>query len=88
MATYLISYDLRNQRNYEELFQAIKAYGTWAHIHQSFWAVVTTQSAEEVRDDLTQHMDSDDQIFVAKYGSEAAWRGTICKYEWLHDNLN
>ena len=45
MASYIISYDLRKpERNYEALYEAIKAYGTWAHINESLWAVVTSQT--------------------------------------------
>ncbi len=29
MKVYQINYDLRKQRNYEELYKKIKAYGTW-----------------------------------------------------------
>lgn len=87
MPCYLVSYDLLRNRDYEPLYAAIKAYGTWAHIHESVWAVVTSQSAVQVRDTLSQHIDSDDRIFVLKSGVEAAWRGVICKSEWLKANL-
>jgi hypothetical protein len=84
---YIINYDLHNNRNYDELIEAIKSYGTWAKILLSCWAIVTTKSAEEVRNHLLQHMDSDDSIFVVKSGREAAWRGVICPNQWLKDNL-
>lgn len=29
MKVYQINYDLRKQRNYDELYKKIKAYGTW-----------------------------------------------------------
>lgn len=87
MPCYLISYDLLKSRNYEPLYAAIKAYGTWAHIHESVWAVVTSNSAVQIRDDLLRHVDADDRIFVVKSGSEAAWRGVICKSEWLKENI-
>ena len=88
MACYLVSYDLREpQRDYEKLYAAIKSYGTWAHINESLWAVVTTKSALEVRDHLLQYLNADDRLFVVKSGVEAAWRNTICKTEWLKDHL-
>ncbi len=87
MACYVISYDLRKQRNYEALFEAIKSYGTWAHVLESTWAIKTAKSAAEVRDHLAGHMDSDDGLFVVKSGGEAAWRDVNCKAEWLKENL-
>lgn len=88
MPCYIISYDLRNPgRNYDKLYEAIKAYGTWAHINESLWAVVTSQTAVQVRDNLLQHIDSNDRIFIIKSGTEAAWRNAICKTEWLKENL-
>lgn len=87
MATFIVSYDLVKQRDYESLYKAIEAYGTWAHIHESVWAVVTSDSAESVRDNLLAHVDADDRVFVIKSGHEAAWRGILCTSEWLQDNL-
>jgi hypothetical protein len=87
MATFIISYDLVKQRGYESLYNAIKAYGTWAHIHESVWAVVTNDSAESVCNNLLTHVDADDRLFVVKSGREAAWRGVLCASKWLQDNL-
>lgn len=88
MATYIVTYDLRApNRNYEALYEAIKEYRTWAHINESVWAVVTEQSAVVVRDYLMQFMDQNDSIFVVKSGAEAAWRGVLCKNEWLKEHL-
>lgn len=88
MPCYVISYDLRQPgRNYEPLYDAIKAYGTWAKINESFWAVVTNQSATQVRDYLLRYLDSNDRIFVLKSGTEAAWRHQICENSWLKENL-
>ena len=87
MACYIISYDLRKDRDYESLYEAIKSYGTWAHITESTWAVVTSQTAVQVRDYLLSHMDQDDGLFVVKSGIEAAWKNVICRSQWLKDNL-
>ena len=87
MACYIISYDLRNSRNYESLYNAIKSYSKWARINESTWAVVTVKSAVEIRNHLTSVTDGDDRLFVVKSGIEAAWRNSICKNEWLKENL-
>lgn len=89
MNCYIISYDLNrgSDFDYSRLHDAIKAYGTWAHINKSVWAVVTSQSAAEVRGSLMERMDSGDSIFVVKSGVEAAWSNVICRNKWLQDNL-
>jgi hypothetical protein len=88
MACYIISYDLRlSSRNYDSLYEAIRAYGKWAHVNKSVWAVVTSQTAVQIRDNLLRHVDTNDRLFIVKSGVEAAWRNTICKSEWLKENL-
>jgi CRISPR/Cas system-associated endoribonuclease Cas2 len=88
MSCYIVSYDLRKPgRNYDSLYSAIKTYTKWARINESVWAVVTPQSAVQIRDYLGQFMDSNDRLFVVKSGVEAAWRQSICKNEWLKENL-
>jgi hypothetical protein len=89
MACYIVSYDLRKPgRNYEKLYEGIQSYTTWAHINESLWAVVTaSHTATQVRDYLSQFIDSDDRIFVIKSGVEAAWRQAMCKNEWLKEHL-
>lgn len=87
MPCYIISYDLVKERDYAELITAIKAYRTWAHIHESLWAVVTENTATQIRDDLRQHVDADDRLFVIRSGTGAAWRNVLCKNEWLRKHL-
>lgn len=88
MATYIISYDLKKPgQNYGQLYDAIKSYGTWAHMNESLWAVVTANTAVQVRDHLTRYIDTNDRLFVIKSGVEAAWRNSICKNEWLKEHL-
>jgi hypothetical protein len=83
MLTFIISYDLVGERDYETLFQAIRSYGTFAHIHESLWAVVTEQNAAQVRDYLLRFMDHDDRLIVVESANHAAWRGVLCTQEWL-----
>ena len=87
MPCYMVSYDLRKVRDYEKLFEAIKSYGTWSHVLESCWAVVTVQSTSSVRDHLVKFIDSDDGLFVLKSGGEAAWRNVICNNDWLKEYL-
>lgn len=87
MPTYLISYDLRKSRDYGPLYDAIKSYGSWAHVLESTWAVKTADSAKAIRDKLAAEMDGDDGLSVVKTGGEAAWNNVLCKGSWLKDNV-
>jgi hypothetical protein len=49
--------------------------------------VTANHTATQVRDYLSQFIDSDDRIFVIKSGVEAAWRQAMCKNEWLKEHL-
>jgi hypothetical protein len=87
MPLYIISYDLRKQRNYSDLIDAIKSLGPWAHVLESIWAVKTGLSFTEIRDFLNNYLDSDDRLIVFKSGSSAAWKNVLCNNQWLIDNL-
>lgn len=87
MACYIVCYDLRKQRNYEDLYKAIKSYGTYAHILESTWAVVSQKTVEQIRNHLAAAIDNDDGLFVIKSGKEAAWQNVLCTSKWLQDNL-
>ncbi len=85
MATHIITYDLSAPgRNYDELYKRIKAYGDWAHITESSWAVKTADTAVAVRDNLWGAMDNNDKLLVAQLSGNAAWEGLGKKIgDWL-----
>jgi hypothetical protein len=87
MACFIISYDLTEGADYDGLAEAIKAYGTWAHITQSTWAVVTSDSAKDVRDYLLQFMPEGSRLFVARSGHQSAWVNVICRSAWLKEHV-
>ena len=87
--TLCVSYDLsKPSRNYEGLIEAIKSYGTWWHHLESTWLIVTSQSPTEVRDELSQFLDSDDKLIV--FSPSKPWAGIGFSneaYEWIKNNL-
>jgi hypothetical protein len=87
MASYIISYDLVNQRDYKALYDSIKSLGQWARVVESTWVVVSEKSCTEVRDELLNHIDHDDRVFVIQSSGIAAWRNVRCSNEWLKNNL-
>ena len=85
--TYVITYDVSDPENYPGIRAAIKAYGTWAHINNSTWAVVTDESASEIRDYLATVVGTGDSIFVVESGGGSAWRNVNCRGQWLKKYL-
>jgi len=75
MKVYQISYDLRNERNYQALYERIKGYKLWCRPLESTWVVATDNSATQVRDYLVGTLDQDDGILVTRLRGEAAWYG-------------
>lgn len=74
-------------KDYESLLKEIKKYPRWAKITESTWAIVTSQSASDIRNHLRMFMDSDDRLFVMKTGEQAAWKNVMASNEWLKENL-
>ena len=84
----IITYDLCSPgRNYDDLYEKIKSYGTWAHICESTWIISTTDSCSDIRDNLKSVIDSNDRLCVAALTGGAAWSNVLCKSNWLKENL-
>ena len=65
MKVYCVSYDLtKPDRNYEELYEKLKAYGTYSHALESTWFIEAEDGAAEVRDNLKEVLDTDDKLLV------------------------
>lgn len=87
MSSFLISYDLISTKNYDSLHEAIKKYGTYAHVLESLWIVKSMSSSSEIRDNLKSYIDSDDKLFVAKLTGESAWQNLSKEIsDWIKNN--
>ena len=71
-----ISYDLKEPgKNYAAVIEAIKALGSWAKVHKSFWYVKSSLTAEQARDRIWKAMDSSDTVYVVDAtNNQAAWQ--------------
>jgi hypothetical protein len=90
MNTYLIGYDLRKPgQDYSALFDAIKGLtGTWWHHLDSTWVIRHPGSAVDIRDALTPHLDSNDELLVVQLSGEGAWYGFNNRgSDWLPGNI-
>lgn len=85
MAVYIIEYELNTPgKDYKDLFNIIFSYRNWAKICKSSWAIMTTESAAQVRENLDKHLDSGDKLFVAELTGHWASYGLPEKVtDWL-----
>lgn len=90
MALYIVSYDLKTPgRNYNNLYEAIKSYGTWWHHLESTWIIKSNLTAGSITDHLRSHLDTNDLLLVAKmYTSDTEYNGWLPAkaWEWIKNN--
>ncbi len=72
MAWYVITYDLRKQRNYKTLYECL---GEWNAVSllESVWLAELKGPASAVRDILRTHIDGDDGIAVIQLQANFDW---------------
>lgn len=89
MSVYSINYDLNSPgQNYDDLYEEIKQQGAWWHYLESMWLVDTSKSTSTIRDNLSPHLDNNDEILVTKLsGSWSSWGLSDNAEDWLHDHL-
>lgn len=72
MAHYLISYDLRNSRDYQPLYDLLKEWNATS-ILESLWIADLNGKAPAVGDAIKAVVDSDDGICIVEVTSNADW---------------
>lgn len=88
MAVYAINYDLRSAGlDSNELFKAIEGLGDNCHILESMWFVEAAGSASDIRDELKEHIDRDDELIVTRF--KGGWATTFSDdcTDWLHGKV-
>lgn len=85
---YIISYDLcQPNKNYEDLYTALKSFPTWGRLTESTWAVTSNKNHIEIRDFLMRYIDNNDRLIIILSGKSAAWTKVLAPNEWVKNNL-
>lgn len=85
---YIICYDLCTPgRDYDRLYSALKKYAHWGKLTDSTWAIVTSETYVQVRDNLKQFVDANDRLIVIRAGKKAAWTKVRASDEWVKNNI-
>lgn len=72
MQRYIISYDLyRPANNYSDFTAQIKQLGEdWQHPLANLWIVETRLDAEEIRQVLSDYLNSGDKLYICEIGND------------------
>ncbi|MCY6372588.1 hypothetical protein [Clostridium ganghwense] len=83
----IVTYDLcGDKKDYQDLIVAIESYPN-TKITESCWFLVTNDSPVEIRDNLSQYLDTDDRIFVGSLDVSAAWKNIIGNNTFIKTNI-
>lgn len=87
---YIVIFELSNSATTRAaLIKRLRAYGTFCPLTKQSWAIVSEQTAAQVRDNLKEALETSDRLYVFRSGTEGAWRNSYgTKYnEWLKKYL-
>ena len=89
MSCYIATFEVASAQDKAQLKERLKAYGIYCPINDNCWAIVTDQTAAQIRDNLMVAIKTTDKIFVIKSGVEAAWRNVYGDKNtaWLKERL-
>ena len=85
MPRFIISYDLRTQRNYQPLYNRLTKWNA-ARLLKSLWLAELAGPAEAVRDILRKVADADDGVVVIELVGAFDWatfKAQLAGVAWL-----
>lgn len=87
MSVLLVTYDLKKPgQDYTDFLAIIRKY-TFARLSESCYAVITNETPQGVYNNLTPHMDKNDQLYVVTLQSPYWGQGPKDVNDWLSQNL-
>jgi hypothetical protein len=90
MNAYLVTYDLNKPRqNYEALYDAIQATGTWWHYLDSTWLVTSNETPSAIAARLRSVIDQNDSLLVMRVTNSPAADGWLKQeaWDWITTNV-
>ena len=85
MTCYIVTFEVKDSAKLTLLKEGLKSYGSHCPINASTWAIITENTAAQIRDHLMSLIDLNDRLFVVRSGAEAAWRNAYgqAHTDWL-----
>lgn len=88
MASLIITYDLNKETKRPDILKDIKAYESWAKLSESSYAVTTSKTPKQVYDQLSKHLDGNDNCYVISLRKPFYGQGPQDVNDWLLENLD
>ena len=91
MSVYLVAFqideDNMENQNYDDFAEALQEYDGYCQIFDNLWFVCSDGSADDVHDDLVQHLYDGDYILITEMGDD--YRGFLPEsaVDWLNENI-
>lgn len=88
MATYIVTYDLNNETTRPNILKSIREnFNGFAKLSESSYAISTSLTPDQVHNNLSRFLDSDDTIYIISLSRPYSGRGPKNVNAWLEDNL-
>ena len=91
MSVYLVAFqideDNMENQNYDDFAEALEEYDGYCQIFDNLWFVCSDGSADDVHEDLVQHLYDGDYILITEMGDD--YRGFLPEsaVDWLNENI-
>ncbi len=91
MSVYLVAYqideDNMENQDYDDFVDALQEYDGYCQIFDNLWFVCSDGSANDVHEDLVQHLYDGDFILITEMGDD--YRGFLPEsaVDWLNENI-
>lgn len=86
---YIVVFEVATASTKAAIKELLKGYSAQCAITDNCWAIVSDQTAPEVRDHLTTPIKPGDRLYVFRSGTAGAWRNAISEKhnDWLKKYL-
>lgn len=90
MDSYLISFHLNNQEDYDQVSERIRSYPKWARVMKNVWIIMSDSKITDIRGGISSIInDNGGSVLVIKV-NHAAW-GTYAVdrdvTDWMKENI-
>lgn len=86
MATYVVAYDLNNEKNRPNIVGEVRKTG-WARLSESSYAIDTTERPSQVLARFRKYLDDDDYLYVISLTRPWSAYGLKDVIAWLQQRL-
>ena len=84
---YNVSYDLNKPgKNYDSLHEELKKSLNWWHHLDSTWLILTNETAEQLWNRISIHVDKNDTVLIMEVRKPASGWLTQQAWDWINQN--